>query len=139
MKITNHTPSGSETWLKDEHIILHVGNIDFLFTEGEKFLKSGNISDFENVRKRFLLETNYHAHVFYGWVNYIADEFAMQKSRNGTMDQASIGSFLSLEMVKIYNKANDYLLLEVLSHLMLYNVKKNNITNSYSIQKKFIG
>lgn len=126
--LINHTRNDSKDWLKDQHIILHVGNIDFLFTEGDKFVKSSNVSDFENVRIRFRLETNYHAHVFWAWANYIAEEFAMQKSRNGTIDQASIGGFLSLEMVKIYNKANDYLLLEVLSNLMFYNITKNNIS-----------
>lgn len=114
--------------MTDEHIILHVGNLDYLYTEGAKFDVSGNLSDLEGIRKRFRLDTLYQTHVFYEWVNNVADEFAMQKSRNGTMDQASIGSFLSLEMVQIYAKANDYLLMEVLSHMMLYNVSINNIT-----------
>ena len=128
MGLINHTASNSTAWLHDEHIVLHVGNIDFLFTEGEKFLKSNNISDFESIRIRFRLETLYQAHVFYGWVNYIVDEFATQGSRNGTIEQASVGSFLSAEMYSLYNKANDYLLLEVLSSLMLYNITANNIT-----------
>ena len=126
MSLINHTASNETTWLQDEHIILHVGNIDFLFTEGEKFVKSNNISDFESIRIRFRLETLYQAHVFYGWVNYIVDEFATQGSRNGTIEQASVGSFLSVEMFSLYNQANDYLLLEVLSSLMLYNITINN-------------
>lgn len=128
MKICNHTPVGSTDWLKEPYILLHIGNIDYLFTEGDKFMKSGNLSDLEGVRQRFLLDTHHQAHVFYAWVNNVADEFAMQKSRNGTIDMSSIGSFLSDKMVKLYNKANEYLLLEVLSNLMLYNITHNNIS-----------
>ena len=130
MWITNHTRnnSNSSEYTRSPHSILHIGNIDFLFTEGEKALNSGNMSNWKSIQQRFNLSTPYHAHVFYGWVNYIADEFAMQKSRNGTIDQASVGTFLSIEMLKIYNKANSYLLLEVLSNLMLYNVTVNNIS-----------
>lgn len=126
--LINHTRNASLPQMTDEHIILHIGNIDYLFTEGAKFEASGNLSDLEGIRQRFRLDTLHQAHVFLAWVNNVADEFAMQKSRNGTIDQASIGSFLSLEMVKIYDKANNYLLMEVLSNMILYNITKNNIT-----------
>ena len=55
--------------MTDKHIILQIGNIDILFTEGAKFEASGNLSDLEGVRQRFILDTLYQAHVFLAWVH----------------------------------------------------------------------
>lgn len=85
------------------------------------------MSILDPVKERFHLNSSYQTHVFVDWVNYIADEFAMQKSRGGTSATATIGSFLSLEFYSIYNKLNDYLLLELLSNVMLF------IINEYKL------
>lgn len=132
----NHT-NDAKNWLKRADIILNVGNLDFIFNYFEKFESSNktNVSILDPVKERFHLNTSEQVHVFVEWVNYICEEFAMQKSRNGTAGTAALGTFLGLEFYHIYNKLNDFLLLDVLSSLMLSTLKKNSVT----CEKFFIG
>lgn len=73
------------------------------------------------------MNTTYQAHVFVEWVNYIVDEFAMQVSRGGDSMTAAIGTLLSGEIYEQHNRLNGYLLMEILSNLMLYNLTMNKI------------
>lgn len=126
-KLFNHS-NDSKNWTKNDDIILHVGNLGFIFSEGEIFDNSGkNLSLLIPLQKRFHLNSTYQAHVFYEWVTYITDEFAIQKSKNGTSATAAIGTFLSNEIYKRYNSLNGYLLMELLSNMMLYNITQEKL------------
>ena len=123
----NHTSSDHE-WLKNYDVLLHVGNLDFLFKTGETFESSNSLNDLEPIRVRFHLDSLEQTHVFYSYLKYMVDEFGSQKSQNGTSGHAFMASIISLEMLKLYNSMTNYLLPELVSNLIAYNANQKNIS-----------
>lgn len=120
--------SEEDKWLTNNDILLHVGNLQFIFEEGEKFELTNNLNDLQGIKDRFHLESLQQAHVFYEYLNFMVEEFGCQKSANGTSGQAFISSAVSLEIYKNFKKISDYLYFEILSGLIFFKIKENNLT-----------
>lgn len=115
-------------WLTDYDILLHVGNLKYIFEQGEIFDQTKNLTDLQGIKERFHLDSLQHAHVFYQYLNYMVEEFACQKPQNGTSGQAFISSVASLEMYKNYQKLNDYLYNEIVSGALFSKIYEKNIS-----------
>ena len=123
-RLFNHSSNPNE-WLTDPDLLLHVGNLDFIFQAGARYENSSDITKFEGVRQRFHLVTLQQAHVFYSYLNYMVEEFAAQKSSNGTSGEAFMASTVGLMMAGTFSTLSDYLLPELLSGLMLHQIQTN--------------
>lgn len=147
-KITNATPylnitfdvewaynllarSGNpKNWLTSPNLMFHQGNLKFLFLQGAIFENSQNLSDLEPIRDRFLLKDLYQTHVFWKYMDYMVEEFALMGPKNGTRETLGLGAFSAQYFYQQFAALKDFLLTDITAKSLLANLTQCNMTCS---------
>lgn len=77
----------------------------------------------ENIKKRFLLDTWQQARVFWEYIKYFEVEFAVQKSINGTMGIAAMGTVISQSLYGDIMVLSERLLDTILEEVIFKDIK----------------
>ncbi|CAD8186309.1 unnamed protein product [Paramecium octaurelia] len=108
----------------DPHLLLHIGNLRFLYEEGNQYDKTKKEDHLTKIQNRFKLESIYHSRVFYEYIKYMEEEFGVQKSINGTKGIAGLGTIVSQALYGEMANLNDNLFDYVMSDLLIKRVTK---------------
>ncbi|CAD8079287.1 unnamed protein product [Paramecium primaurelia] len=108
----------------DPHLLLHIGNLRYLYEQGNLYDKHKKDNYLMKIQNRFKLESIYHSRVFYEYVKYMEEEFGVQKSINGTKGIAGLGTIVSQALYGEMANLNDNLLNYVLSDLLIKKITK---------------
>lgn len=124
-----------KNWLKSPHLMLHQGNLKFLFSQGAIFESSQNLKDLEPIKERFLLKDLYQTHVFWKYMDYMVVEFALMSSKNGTRETLGLGAFSAQYFYSEFAKLKDFLLNDITAKSLLANLTQCNFSCSELFNK----
>lgn len=111
-----------KNWLRSPYLIFHQGNLKFLFKQGTIFDQSGNLTDLEPIRERFLLDDLYHTHVFWRYMIYMVEDFALMTPKNGSRETLGLGAFSSQYLYSAFMEVKDFLLDDITAKCLLANL-----------------
>lgn len=117
---------------------MHIGNMRFLYEQGGLYDKTKSTSYMENIKKRFLLDTWQQARVFWEYIKYFEVEFAVQKSINGTMGIAAMGTVISQSLYGDIMILSEHLLDTILEEVIFKDIKNCSfiIENIYDVTEE---
>lgn len=117
-----------KNWLKSPYLMFHQGNLKYLYKQGAIFDETNDLNDLEPIRERFILKNIYQAHVFWRYMDYAVEEFALMSSKNGTRESLGLGAFSAQYFYSAFMEVKDFLLNDITGKSILANLSESNIT-----------
>ncbi|CAK57119.1 unnamed protein product (macronuclear) [Paramecium tetraurelia] len=110
-------------YMKDENLLQHKGNVEFIYEVGAKFDKSKNLEDLKPIQERFQIKSLELAHVVYRWVQQMGVNFSFRRNLGGKLEHGGIGLFASESIYYHFRNVSEYLLPYLLSSEMIFKQK----------------
>ena len=114
--------------LTDWDILIHIGNLEFLFSVGEEYKKTGNLSTFQPMMDRFGLDSLHQSHVLFSYLEYFTSNFSTRRDQGGTPELITGGGKIASIAYYSFIDLQEFLSLQLTSLTIVRNLTNQNIT-----------
>ena len=108
--------------LQNWDILIHVGNLEWIFSIGDTYKTTRNISSFKPMVDRFRLDSVYQAHVLCAYLEYLVTDYSLQQDQNGTPELIAGGRAISKEIYSAFVNLQEFLPLHLTANWVARNM-----------------